>query len=407
MADPTQPLRDSIAAGLKKLVPGNSPLAQSGESALTPEALAKMEQEKLALEAPVTRQPTSLPPSKSPIPSAKYVQQQPAQQEVSPIQPSGLQAPETAGIENLAKQESHGAEELIRKADIESSAIQKKQLKETEDIQNRITSTEEVLADKDQKIKDFKFDDRSLWEKSSTGQKILLLVGGFLSSASSEGAKAFRDNVQRSIDTDLALQNKKLDSLKESKKMSESLLGQLRIQLGDREKANMAYQSLIYQKLGAQLDANSSRFKSSIMAQNAKLGAQEAFNKAQIEREKLISKSAQPKKQGAEVKKRIEDTKSALDAVVLMRQALEKGENTFSLVGENPYTLAQNKFIESYGRRQSGGAIGEEERKAFKGRTPISTDSREMQKKKLDQLEAELSQTLEEETSEKSYFRKN
>ena len=61
MADPTQPLRDSIAAGLKSIIPSNSPLAQSGASALTPEALAKMEEEKAALEAPVTRQPTSLP----------------------------------------------------------------------------------------------------------------------------------------------------------------------------------------------------------------------------------------------------------------------------------------------------------------------------------------------------------
>jgi hypothetical protein len=111
-------------------------------------------------------------------------------------------------------------EELIKKADVEASALQKKQTQDAENIQNQIKSTEDVLLEKDQKIKDFKFDDRSLWEKSSTGQKLLLLVGGFLSSASSEGAKAFRDNVQRSIDTDLALQNKKLDSLKESKKLT-------------------------------------------------------------------------------------------------------------------------------------------------------------------------------------------
>jgi hypothetical protein len=402
MADPTQPLRDSIAAGLKSIIPSNSPLAQSGGSALTPEALAKMEQEKAAQEL---KKNQALPVSTSQ--ASKYVSQQLEQPQTALSQASSLQAPQTSQIENLATQESRGAEELIKKADVEASALQKKQTQDAENIQNQIKSTEDVLLEKDQKIKDFKFNDRSLWEKSSTGQKLLLLVGGFLSSASSEGAKAFQDSVQRSIDTDLALQNKKLDSLKESKKLSESLLGQLRVQLGDKEKANMAYQSLIYQKLGTQLDANAAKFKSSIMAQNAKLGAQEAFNKAQIEREKLIAKSAEPKKQGAEVKKRLEDTKSALDAVILMKQALTKGENTFSLVGENPFTLAQNKFIESYGRRQSGGAIGEEERKAFKARTPVSTDSKEMQKKKLDQLEAELAQSLQQEESGKSYFRTN
>ena len=94
MADPTQPLRDSIAAGLKSIIPSNSPLAQSGASALTPEALAKMEEEKAALEAPITRQPTSLPQV---LPS-QVVTRQAAPSAMAP------QAPSTsANLEGMVK----------------------------------------------------------------------------------------------------------------------------------------------------------------------------------------------------------------------------------------------------------------------------------------------------------------
>ena len=47
--DPTQPLRDTIISGIKKIIPENSPLAMSGDFVLTPEALARMNKKKLQM----------------------------------------------------------------------------------------------------------------------------------------------------------------------------------------------------------------------------------------------------------------------------------------------------------------------------------------------------------------------
>lgn len=66
-----------------------------------------------------------------------------------------------------------------------------------------------------------------------------------------------------------------------------------------------------------------------------------------------------------------------------MGSALDQGDNTFSLIGDNNYTEAQRKAAEAYGRMQSGGAINKDEEKRFLAMLPGTTDSKEMQRKKL------------------------
>lgn len=66
-----------------------------------------------------------------------------------------------------------------------------------------------------------------------------------------------------------------------------------------------------------------------------------------------------------------------------MGSALDQGNNTFSLIGDNNYTEAQRKAAEAYGRMQSGGAINKDEEDRFLAMLPRSTDSKEMQRKKL------------------------
>jgi len=357
-----------------------------------------------------TGAPTELTPPKEQPKTGKpssYVDQE-AQQAQPEMISQGLVSPDTSKIEQIAAQEGAGAKNLMQKAAVEASATQKKLEQENKDIEEKAKSTEAILTQKDQEIKDFKWDNRSLWDKSTTGQKIALLVGGFLSSYSNQGAAAFRENVQRSIDMDLAQQNKKLDALKDSKKMSETLLGQLRQQLGDNEKANMAWQSLIYQKLGSELDANSAMYKSKLVAENAKLGATETFNKAKLERENLFAKSMEPKKLGAEAQQRLDNAKMALIGVQQMKQALKSGHNTFSIVGDNPFTMGRDKYVEGLGRMQSGGQIGEKEMETFKRMAPRAVDNAKMQEFKLQQMEAELTRRIQalegKSTGDRSYF---
>lgn len=66
-----------------------------------------------------------------------------------------------------------------------------------------------------------------------------------------------------------------------------------------------------------------------------------------------------------------------------MGSALDAGENTFSMVGDNNYTTAEIKAAEAYGRMQSGGAINKDEETRFLKMLPRSTDTKEMQRKKL------------------------
>jgi hypothetical protein len=66
-----------------------------------------------------------------------------------------------------------------------------------------------------------------------------------------------------------------------------------------------------------------------------------------------------------------------------MGSALDKGDNTFSLFGDNNYTEAQRKAAEAYGRMQSGGAINKDEEERFLAMLPGVKDSKEMQRKKI------------------------
>lgn len=70
-----------------------------------------------------------------------------------------------------------------------------------------------------------------------------------------------------------------------------------------------------------------------------------------------------------------------------MRDALKKGDNTFSLVGDNDFTRSLNQMAENYGRMQSGGAINKDEEARFKKMAPGIGDDEEMQQKKLDAME--------------------
>jgi hypothetical protein len=84
----------------------------------------------------------------------------------------------------------------------------------------------------------------------------------------------------------------------------------------------------------------------------------------------------------------------ALKAIQDMRSELEKGSNTFSIIGDNKFSNAKRAFGEGFGRAQSGGVIGPDEGKNFAKFAPEWTDSAEIQKQKLDDAEAEMRSRL-------------
>lgn len=88
-------------------------------------------------------------------------------------------------------------------------------------------------------------------------------------------------------------------------------------------------------------------------------------------------------KLGADAKKRYDDNIMAAEAVNGMAAALDKGNNTFSVFGQNDFTRNRAKFKEAFGRMQSGGAIGIPEGKDFEDFAPSLTDTKEQAREKL------------------------
>jgi hypothetical protein len=105
---------------------------------------------------------------------------------------------------------------------------------------------------------------------------------------------------------------------------------------------------------------------------------------------KGIGGGSAPKPLSGEQQKVVSNSSMALQAIADMRNALKKGTNTFSLIGDNDYTEARRRFAEGFGRLQSGGVIGAEELQNFEALAPKVTDSKEQQQAKLDRMEAEL-----------------
>lgn len=89
------------------------------------------------------------------------------------------------------------------------------------------------------------------------------------------------------------------------------------------------------------------------------------------------------KKMSVEERARFDNVVMASKAIEDMSGALESGDNTFTLVGDNKFTEARRRFSEALGRMQSGGAIGEKEHAEFAQMVPTKWDSAEMQQTKL------------------------
>lgn len=97
---------------------------------------------------------------------------------------------------------------------------------------------------------------------------------------------------------------------------------------------------------------------------------------------------------GAEQKQRFDNAKLGLISVQGMTDALNAGENTFSLIGDNNYTQQRSLFEEALGRMQSGGAISKPEEDRFKKMAPTLMDSKEIRAAKLAQLQEEMKSRL-------------
>ena len=115
----------------------------------------------------------------------------------------------------------------------------------------------------------------------------------------------------------------------------------------------------------------------------------DAEKKAGVAKEKLnLSSKRKPYEQqvaslSSEKLKRFDSSSMGLSATMEMQRALKQGSNTFSIMGDNAYTMARAKFKEALGRMQSGGAITSDEEKSFLQMAPEFLDGSEIQREKM------------------------
>lgn len=138
-----------------------------------------------------------------------------------------------------------------------------------------------------------------------------------------------------------------------------------------------------------------SKFKSPQDQEVASLG--KSIKEMQAEKlRKELYPTAQEKLAGLSGtdKARYDSAKMGVDSVDKMVDALNKGDNTFSIIGDNDYTMNRRAFEEALGRMQSGGAISKDEENRFRAMAPTWTDNVQIQQKKAANLQNEMRSRL-------------
>ena len=207
----------------------------------------------------------------------------------TPIQPQALErtTPQLtgadAGFDAIAKQQDQFQKSL------------------EEDYKKRDEFAKQKYAEVENKLKQveanpIQLDNRSLWAKSSTGQKIVLALGAVLSSLNPNSAKAFQDNIQQTIDNDLKIQ---MDAINNQRAEKNSLLNQLKSITGDMDSAAAAYKSQIYGILANKLQLTAQKAQSKLQREQALMNYNLAAEQRDIERAKVIQTLREKQDEGS------------------------------------------------------------------------------------------------------------
>lgn len=143
-------------------------------------------------------------------------------------------------------------------------------------------------------------------------------------------------------------------------------------------------------QINLQNDLAKQRNSQTFQASENEKNRQAELEKERTKKENENSKKLDPRNLSGTDKARFDNALMVAKAIDDMGAALDAGDNTFSMVGDNTYTEAERKAAEAYGRMQSGGAINKEEEVRFLKMLPRSTDSKEMQRLKLTKQREEM-----------------
>lgn len=351
MADPTQPLRDKIKQGFNSIIPANSPLAQSGSSAAVPQP-----QDVAIQENPVTQATETALPEEIVTNPAQQRQVAAVESPTSSIAaPSSLDLAQNM-IQSGVAQGQTASRDAISATDMAMSELEKKESELQARREAAMKDAELKIKQTEEEEKAFKPDNRSVWAKSSSGQKVALLVGGFLSSLSNNSAAAFRDSIDKSIERDNALEQQELERIRSRGQIARTELEKLTQRFGNEEAALLARSNQKLQSIGNRLQILSQSSQSKIVGANAIAGL-EQIKSAQLANNakimEIMSKNAASKIEGYEGRKLSEKEATAAIEVKTSRDKAKQAisQLTSNLSGakvplsEAKATFAKNRDI--------------------------------------------------------------
>lgn len=285
----------------------------------------------------------NLPPA-----AANFIGNQPAPQQV-PVQPDLVQQAEQAGSAQA---------DVVLAADAEQKAFNRKLAMKENEIDRRI----QAIKDDVQKVDPDRF-----WNNKSTGQKISIGIGlmlGGIGSGLTGGPNTAAQMINSAIDNDIQAQKLDIDSAMAKKSMALELV------------------KMDLQRMAA------NRPDPVAQLQAAKLNAEIDKIKAETDAKQREMIGGKPLSGGDQSK--LDYATNVLIGLQNMREALNAGDRTFTLVGDNPFTYHRRIAAEFFGRLQSGGVISKEEEANFISMLPVVSDSAEMRELKLRTLEDDM-----------------
>lgn len=226
------------------------------------------------------------------------------------------------------------------------------------------------------------FDSKSNLGKASTAIGLLLGgIGGALTGQENPALKFLNQQIDRDIES------QKLNMSKQG-----NLIKVLHDKLGNLKDATNMAKAMYMGIYAAKIEKTALDFKDPMAAAIAMQSKGVIYSEmgkltADIGKSQTQSTLAKLSNEG---KQRYDNANMGMKAISDMTAALSKGDNTFSVVGDNHFTEARQRFVEAIGRMQSGGMIGKEEGDAFRRMAPTATDSRAIQQLKLRNMMQEM-----------------
>jgi hypothetical protein len=279
MADPTQALRDKALS----FIPGplgesiTKSKAEKDAQIIADEAnnlVMQREATSLPSELQATLNPQNQPINRQPADLASQaVTRQPTEAPATAFpQAQGYGSAPEALIMSGLKQGQDAASQSIGATDALMSNFEKNEAARQQREATALSEVRKKIEDTDKEVANFKWDNKSVWEKSSTGQKVALAIGGFLSSLSPKSAEAFQNSIQTTLQNDLDQQKANYMSLKEKGKELQSYYGQLVQKFGSEQAADMAMMSAKMQMIQNRLKVTADTAQSKLVAANALKG---------------------------------------------------------------------------------------------------------------------------------------